>query len=444
MGLWAKQLRPGVLLSTTTAGVIVLLFAGAFAGFYQLYTYNNQRHTMAQEQANILAASVPAALSFHDTIAAEEYVRPLKVNPDIGVVGIYTKQGALMAGYAGPQAALPARLPLPPQKGKGVFAQVMQKGTPLGWVYVQAASEPLLNQLERYIGLAILAAMAFLVVGGLGQAQREMKRQSQRLSAANQQLQNEMEQRARAEEALRQSQKMEAIGQLAGGIAHDLNNNLMIIKGNLDLLQRKLKIGPDDKHYSRLEEGIRRAASLTQRVLSFSRKQPLSPVALDPNELISAMADLFRSSLGAHIEVEFDLKSTACALLDRNQMENVILNLVVNARDAMPSGGTVVFATRDIAVPGHGPQDLPPGDYVGITVRDTGVGMTAAVRERALDPFFTTKPFGEGTGLGLSTAAGFIAQSGGTLAIDSKPEKGTTISIILPRYDGAAAVRSTP
>ena len=418
-------------LFTSRTGVIVLLVAGILAALYGQYTYSSQRRTAAQEQADILAASVPAAVAFGDRAAAEEYVRPMRINPDIDAVGIYTLRGHLMTGFA-KQSPLPAHVSAALWKS-GVVAAVVERGTPMGWVYLRPSREPLLNQLERHIGLALLAAMAVLMVTGLGRVQRELRDQSERLAAAHQQLQNEMAERLRIEEALRQSQKMEAIGQLSGGIAHDLNNHLMIIRGNLDLLHRKLALPRDDKHYGRIIEGINRAANLTQRILGFSRKQSLSPTELDLNELIVGMAELFHNSLRENIEITYNLSATTRVRVDRNQMENVILNLVVNARDAMPDGGTVAISTGDLPADAARAAGLGQGDYVVLSVLDTGIGMTEEVRARALDPFFTTKPFGEGTGLGLSTASGFVTQSGGSLTITSAPQRGTSVAVYLPR-----------
>jgi signal transduction histidine kinase len=182
-------------------------------------------------------------------------------------------------------------------------------------------------------------------------------------------------------------------------------------------------------------EGIDRAAALTQRILSFSRRQTLSPAPTDLDELVRGMDELIRSSLRENIE--FEHRSTAHwrVVVDRNQMENVILNLVINARDAMPNGGAVCIETDDVALLPETARALSveEGDYVRLTVRDTGTGMSDAVRAKALDPFFATKPVGQGTGLGLSTTFGFVVQSGGQMQIESTPGSGTAIVIFLPR-----------
>jgi signal transduction histidine kinase len=226
---------------------------------------------------------------------------------------------------------------------------------------------------------------------------------------------------------------MEAVGQLSSAIAHDFNNLLMIIKGNLHLLQRKAQLPEKDRHVAAAMEGVNRAAALTQRILAFSRKQDLSPTTIRLDELISSMDDLIQHSLRENIEILKDLQSSGWVIVDRNQMENVILNLVINARDAMANGGRLFIRTENMHVNANELDDCAPGDYVKLSVQDTGVGMSEVVRAKALDPFFTTKPIGQGTGLGLSTSFGFINQSRGRLEIDSAPGQGTTVTILLPR-----------
>ncbi|MBV8976514.1 MAG: hybrid sensor histidine kinase/response regulator [Alphaproteobacteria bacterium] len=417
------------------AGAIVLLLAGLFAAFYEEALYQSQRAQGGLEQAQVLAASVPAALSFGDRKAAEEYVRPMQVNPEIAAAGLYHRDGDLLTGFSRAHSD-----PLPPRLNGAkhladdgaIVVPVVQSGTPLGWVYLGLSAEPRANRISRYAVVALLAFMAVFVIMGLGNAQTQLKRQSQRLSEANLRLENEIAERERIEEALRQSQKMEALGQLSGGIAHDLNNHLMIIKGNLHLLKKKIGLPGEDRHVQGADEGIRRAAALTQRVLSFSRKQALSPVEVDLNELIGDMGDLIRNSLRENISIERHLQSTQRVQVDRNQMENIVLNIVVNARDALPGAGKVTIATRDAVLDESG----APGSFVVLEITDTGIGMAPEVLARAFDPFFTTKPVGQGTGLGLSTAYGFVTQSGGHMRIKSSPGAGATITIFLPALPG--------
>jgi signal transduction histidine kinase len=431
---------------TAIVGAVIMLLIGAFTVFYEERLYQNERMSQTREQAEILAASVTAALSFNDPRAAQEYVEPMQVNPQIEAVGVYALDGALLAGFSRKGvAALPEKLTVAALQGAGggrsVVVPVVQQQTQLGRVYVRASPEAAANRLSRYGVLALLAVMAILVIAGLGGAQLRLQRQAQRLSEANAALQSEMAERAKAEEALRQSQKMEAIGQLSGGIAHDFNNLLMIINGNLRLLQRKMAVPDTDRHIAAAAEGVKRAAALTQRILSFSRKQSLTPTPVDLNGLIAGMGDLLNSTLRENIEIATDLRATRPVVLDRNQMENVILNLAVNARDAMPDGGTFTLRTEDARedeCEGENAGGAPMGDCVKLMIRDTGMGMSAEVRAKALDPFFTTKPVGQGTGLGLSTTYGFVTQSGGRMAIASAPGQGTTIAILLP----AAAARA--
>jgi PAS domain S-box-containing protein len=254
----------------------------------------------------------------------------------------------------------------------------------------------------------------------------------------------EVAERLKAEEALRQAQKMEAIGQLTGGIAHDFNNLLTIIVGNIELLQRRL---PDDSARLRRAadsamQGARRAATLTQRLLAFSRRQPLSPKPLDANKLVAEMSELLRRTLGETVVLEAVLAGGLWRTqADPNQLENAILNLAVNARDAMPDGGKLTIETAnarlDEAYVAALAEPLPAGQYVLIAVSDTGTGMDKATIEKVFEPFFTTKAVGKGTGLGLSQVYGFVRQSNGHVRIYSEPGDGTTIKIYLPRLVGA-------
>ena len=247
----------------------------------------------------------------------------------------------------------------------------------------------------------------------------------------------------RTEEALRQSQKMEAVGQLTGGIAHDFNNLLTGVIGSLDLLKSRIAQGraADAARYiDGAMSSAYRAAALTHRLLAFSRRQPLDPRPVNANELVTSMDELFRRTMSEAIRVEFvataDLWLTLC---DQNQLESALLNLVINARDAMSDGGAIVIESANVECDDtclSEQRDLAPGDYVVLSVTDTGSGMPHDVIEKAFEPFFTTKPIGQGTGLGLSMVYGFVKQSGGHVAISSEPEKGTTVSIYLPRYCG--------
>lgn len=242
-----------------------------------------------------------------------------------------------------------------------------------------------------------------------------------------------------AEEALRQAQKMEAVGHLTGGIAHDFNNMLSIVMGSLDLLKRRMvEIDPRAKRYLEAAmDGARRAALLTQRLLAFSRQQPLKPQPIDINKLVSGMSGFIRGSLGSDVRLETVLDSDVWRIsADANQLENVLLNLAVNARDAMPEGGRLTIETHNADLDDRYLASEPgvlAGQYVLIAVTDTGSGMPADVMAKAFDPFFTTKAVGKGTGLGLSQVYGFVKQSGGHVKIYSEPGEGTTFKVYLPR-----------
>ncbi len=245
---------------------------------------------------------------------------------------------------------------------------------------------------------------------------------------------------ARAEEQLRQSQKMQAVGQLTGGIAHDFNNLLTGIIGNLELLQHRIAAGHIDglqRHATMAAMSAQRAAALTQRLLAFARRQPLEPKRVEANRLLAGMEDLLRRTLGPEISLEMVFAGALWpTLCDPNQLENAILNLAINARDAMPKGGRLTVETAnthlDDAYARAQGDEVKPGQYVAVSVTDTGTGMSPEVIARAFDPFFTTKPPGEGTGLGLSMLYGFIKQSEGHVRIYSEAGQGTTFKVYLP------------
>jgi PAS domain S-box-containing protein len=279
----------------------------------------------------------------------------------------------------------------------------------------------------------------------------DQKEAAQALSDLNATLEQRVEERTSqlmvAEEALRQSQKMEAVGQLTGGLAHDFNNLLGGISGSLELLDKRLSEGRRDgldRYIASAKESSRRAASLTQRLLAFSRRQTLAPKAVDMNRLVSGMEDLIRRTVGPTITVEVvGAGGLWTTKIDPSQLENSLLNLCINARDAMaPDGGRLTIETANKWLDDRAAQDrdLKPGQYVSLCVTDTGAGMTPEVIARAFDPFFTTKPLGEGTGLGLSMVYGFVRQSGGQVRIYSEVGKGTTMCLYLPRHHGVADI----
>ena len=302
---------------------------------------------------------------------------------------------------------------------------------------------------------AAIALLMICVVGALvGYFTRrsftELATAHEQLMGKNRELINEANRREQVEGQLRQSQKMEAIGQLTGGIAHDFNNMLGVIMGSLELMQRRIKKGDFgiERFMDAAASATQRAATLTHRLLAFARQQPLAPEPVDANKMIAGMSDLLRSTLGEHIRIE----TVAAAGLwpthaDAHQLESAVLNIAINARDAMPEGGRLTIETANAYLDDaycRQNADVEPGQFVLIAITDTGDGMTPDVAARAFDPFFTTKPVGKGTGLGLSQVHGFVKQSRGHIKIYSEIGDGTTVKLYLPRLrDGIAEVNRT-
>ncbi len=265
-------------------------------------------------------------------------------------------------------------------------------------------------------------------------------------------LEAQMAAREASEAALRQSQKMEAIGQLTGGIAHDFNNMLTGILSALDIVRMRLELGRTEDLERFLDAATtssQRAAALTQRLLAFSRRQSLDARPVELNALVGAMQHLLRSTLGESVRIlTEEAPAPLHAALDANQFESALLNLAINARDAMPNGGELALRTFPLRLADGERATVPAGDYAVVAVSDTGTGMPPEVVERAFEPFFTTKPIGKGTGLGMSMVYGFMQQSGGHIAIDSTPGQGTTISLFIPQVEADAdpepAVHAAP
>jgi len=280
------------------------------------------------------------------------------------------------------------------------------------------------------------------------------------LIEANRRLALEAEQRARMEEMLRHAEKLDALGQLTGGIAHDFNNLLTVVLGNLDSLEQWLAgVEPKLDSAPKLLAGARRAAQdgalLTRQLLAFSRRDALRSEVIDPGRAVGGFEQLLRNALGERISLTLTLAADCWPIrVDRSRLEAALLNLAINARDAMPGGGSLrlTMRNRQVDAPSALPSqvalaaDAPPGDYVEISIEDTGCGMTEAVLQHAFDPFFTTKDVGHGTGLGLSQVYGFVRQSGGFLTVESKPGAGTRFDLLLPRAEPApkATVHSRP
>ena len=250
----------------------------------------------------------------------------------------------------------------------------------------------------------------------------------------------------RAEAQLRQSQKMEAVGQLTGGLAHDFNNLLAGVSGALELSSKRLaqgRVTDVERYHAAAQGAVQRAAALTHRLLAFSRRQTLDQKPTDVNALIEGMSDLVQRTIGPAIQLDVRRDDDlGPALVDASQLENALLNLCINARDAMPDGGRITIATSNITIDERAAeaQDISPGEYLAMSVSDTGTGMSPELVARVFEPFFTTKPIGEGTGLGLSMIYGFAKQSGGQVRIHSHVGQGTTVTLHLPRYEGQLAV----
>ena len=294
-------------------------------------------------------------------------------------------------------------------------------------------------------GILVVVLVAAVTVGDARRRNAATEAARDEARAAAEAALEQMQAREAIEEQVRQMQKMESIGQLTGGIAHDFNNMLAIVIGCLDLAERHIAKHDDEpakllKILGNGREGAERAAALTARLLAYSRQQPLAPVPLDANRMVAGMTELLRRTLGEQVAVETVLAGGLWkTYADIGQLENAVLNLAVNARDAMKDGGRLTIETANAHLDddyARDHADVAPGQYVLISVSDTGTGMTPEVISRAFDPFFTTKEVGKGTGLGLSQVFGFVKQSGGHVAIYSEPGQGTAVKLYLRRYNG--------
>jgi signal transduction histidine kinase/CheY-like chemotaxis protein len=435
---------------------LALLASGIGVSIYVDATYEHQRIAEVSAQARILAVTVTAALDFGDRQAAQDYMNALRGNPEITAAGLYEVSGARLASYpSDPPPGLPQTIrteipPTPSGDVVNVMAPVVLDNATLGYVLLQTPTESVVRRVQRYGAIALLLAMAALLVAVLSAAQaalrganRALAQRAQELAEANRVLQEEIAQREQAEAALRQSQKMEVIGQLTGGVAHDFNNLLQVVLGSLERLRVLAmrgngRLDPSmDRMVNAAMHAGQRAATLTQRLLAFSRRQSLAPRLLDLNKLVAGMSDLLARTLGEQVHVETVLAGGLWRVLaDENQMENALLNLAVNARDAMPAGGKLTIETANAHLDefyARAEEEVLPGQYVQVAVTDTGSGMRPEVVEKVFEPFFTTKDIGKGTGLGLSQVYGFIKQSGGHVKIYSEPGQGTTVKMYLPR-----------
>jgi two-component system NtrC family sensor kinase len=402
------------------------------------------------------------------SIAPEYFSRYYASLPrgDISVAGLVRSDGAALVRYPSPQA-IPARLtptaPLmaaidrQPDAGLLIAASsydqvrriIAYRKLPNQNVYVYAGIDTAairtawMHDMSVHLIFGVPATLALFALAML------TLRHTRQVSEAYRQLHEETARRQTAEVALRQAQKMEAVGRLTGGIAHDFNNLLTAIIGNAELALRRLD--PGDERLSRSLASIRqaslRAATLVQRLLAFSRQHPQEVKTVDINRLVQEMSELLHRTIGETVTIETVLASGLWkTAIDPNQLENAILNLAVNARDAMPGGGRLTIETSnaylDEAYVQRAGGEFKSGQYVMVAISDTGVGMTSEVREKAFEPFFTTKPSGAGSGLGLSMVYGFVKQSDGHIQIYSEPGQGTSIKLYFPRLTNEAAFPS--
>jgi len=427
------------LVNVARAAALALLAIGMLMAGRAELIYRDQAARQVAVQADILAASVSAALTFDDVSAMREYVNALRVNGAVAKAAVYDVSGkAVVVFHRAPAVAPPAQIA--PRATTYVARYVMvtrpvaQQGALLGWVYLETRPEPWATVLGRHAALGLLTLLAFVLLGAMAVAAQQLQARALELATANAQLVEEISARGKAEEALRQSQKMEALGQLTGGIAHDFNNLLQVVHGAFELIRRR----SDDAQrvLAWADNGMQaaeRGASLTRQLLAFSRSQRLELRSFVVADLIIEIRDLLMRTLGPTIELRLVLGDPQAAVLsDRTQLELAVLNLAINARDAMPNGGRLTVGVEAQAIADGDPL-LEAGDYVALSVADTGEGMSPQVIERAFDPFFTTKGVGKGTGLGLSQVYGVARQAGGAARIESPPGGGAVITLMLRR-----------
>jgi signal transduction histidine kinase len=425
-------------------GIALLILLGGIGVILQSEsTTREARAAQSQSLAEVLAASSAAAVDFDDPLAAQQAVDAFRVNKQIRWIGVYRRDGRAIAGFdrnGGPPPETIPAIPAAPANVIRAAAPIAQASQHIGTVYLDIDREAPFRRLSRYLLVAGLFVLAALVVAALGLAQaqlrkanRELASRAEALAQANALLEEQMEERAKAEEQLRQSQKMQALGQLTGGIAHDFNNLLTVIQGSADMLCRPGVTEPKRIRFAQaIVQAATNAASLTSQLLAFARRQPLKPEHIDVNALVADMKDLIDRTVGERIVVATDLPDIHCRIeVDRAQLQSAILNIASNARDAMPDGGRLTIRTRFVAAAGEA------APMVALDIVDSGHGMDAATLDRIFEPFFTTKSTGKGTGLGLSQVYGFASQSGGDVRVDSQPGQGTTLSLLLPCVESA-------
>jgi signal transduction histidine kinase len=436
------------LVQTVTDAAVELTGAEFGAFFYNVVDADGERYTLytlsGAERSAFAAYPMPRNTAvFGPTFTGEGVVRSDDITQD-------PRYGRSAPHYGMPKGHLPvcSYLAVPVRS---------RSGEVLGGLFFGHSRPGVFDPLseERIVGLASHAAVAMDNARLFQAAERELeqrRRAEAELQALNAGLEGrvaaEVAERNKAEDALRQAQKMEAVGQLTGGVAHDFNNLLTVIIGGLDSIKRSR---PSDEARIRRAadmalQGAQRAASLTGRLLAFSRRQPLDPRPLDLNQRVRDMTELLHRTLGEQVELEGVLAPRLWRIeADQNQLESAILNLAVNARDAMPEGGKLTIETANTALDESYvavDAEVVPGQYVVIAVSDSGCGMSKEIQAKVFEPFFTTKEVGRGTGLGLSMVYGFVKQSGGHVTVYSEEGQGTTVKLYFPRFVGAAAIEA--
>ena len=444
---WIARLRSSRFPIVALASLLTLLVAAVAIAVLSERSLKLQTAREAGAQADLLASAVSGALAFDDIDAAQDYVDAVQINPNVLAAAVYDENNRLVASFARegevvPQVATPRARTTVFQDGRlYVVRPVEEAGQTLGTARLRVLETPPAQRFSRYAGLLLVLGLAALVVvvlavaqGALRRANRQLADRAAELVRANNLLQQQMIEREKAEEALRQSQKLEAIGRLTGGIAHDFNNLLMVASSGIELLDRT----DDPKRRQTLSAGIRQAvergAALTRQLLAFARRSPLRAEVLDLRRHIEGLRFLLERSLREDIEVVLDLPDDLWPVeADRGELELALLNLAVNARDAMPQGGRLTVSGCNL--PGEGEAR----DRVCLKIADTGAGMSDVVASRVFEPFFTTKEVGRGTGLGLSQVYGFVRSSGGDISVESREGEGSTFTLCLPRTDKSPA-----
>jgi signal transduction histidine kinase/CheY-like chemotaxis protein len=429
-GLLARRWIPAAL-------AILLLATSLLLAWQRERTEAANQARESNVQAEILAGSLTGALAFDDLEATNEHLTALRLDRDIRAAAVYDAQGRRVAGFA-QRGELPASVrPHAPQVhglDLTVVAPIRQGNLALGEVYLRTAIEPFSARVSRYLVIGIVIVLAALLIAILGASYSTA-------AAANEELEKQIAAREKAETALRQAQKMEAMGQLTGGVAHDFNNLLMAASSGLELMGRV----KDPERIEKLKAGVRealdRGARLTQQLLAFSRRTPVKTEVVELQSRIDKLANLLDHALQENVEVKFDLAEDLWPIeVDASQFDVAVLNIALNARDAMPKGGHICILGR------NRPDALDGEDAVELSLQDEGAGMTAEAIEKAFEPFYTTKDVGRGTGLGLSQVYGFTRASGGRVSIESEPGEGTTVTMLIPRchkVEELAATRAT-